>query len=124
MTPKQHKEFFFDFLKGLFPFEYASEPVKGQEIVLLVEGEKQTEEILANRDKLAVIDPDWDAFYQSFIKIDYAPETVEYIKFQVETGKELALVKQVINYLIKQNINSDKVYVVIGKDWGTDWLEV
>lgn len=117
MTPEQHLQFFFEFVKGsgVFTFNYSDEPVE-QTIAAIIEGAKVPK-------SGAVIDPDWDKVYESFLGLDFNPESVEYIKQLVEQKGAVSLVVETVKYLISKNIDSDKVYVVVGENWDTEWAD-
>lgn len=117
MTAEQHLHFFFEFVKGsgVFTFTHSDEPVK-QTIVAIVEGAKIPK-------TGALINPDWDKVYESFLGLDFNPESVEYIKELVEQDGAVSLVVETVKYLISQNIDSDKVYVVVGESWNTEWAD-
>ena len=117
MTPEQHLQFFFEFVKGsgVFTFNYSDEQLQ-QTIVAIIEGAKIPK-------TGALIDPDWDKVYESFLGLDFNPGSVEYIKELVEQEGAVSLVVETVKYLISQNIDSDKVYVVVGDTWNTEWAD-
>jgi hypothetical protein len=117
MTPEQHLHFFYEFVKGsgLFNFEYSDEPV---EQTIIAVKESAVADIPGG---FAVINPDWDKVYESFLKLDFNPEAVSHIKELLEEGEAVSLVTDTVKYLISKNIDSEKVYVAVGDSWDTDW---
>lgn len=129
MTPKQHERFFFEFIKnsGVFNFQYSDKKIKKQKVIALMD----TDEVdgkLEICDKLekegyAVIDPNWDDLYNSFINIDHNRDSVEYIKNLVDTTSAIDVIEGVVKKFIQSNIISDTVYVVTSARWKAEWAD-
>jgi hypothetical protein len=124
MTDMNPREAFFKFVKNhdLFAdLEFLDQPLEGQEIIA-VRGES------FEADDGVVIDPDYDEIINGFMNITYDRWAVNHVYNLVEFAKKsdkekqllaTALTEYIIIPLINSNINSEKVYFVIGHtdDW-------
>ena len=127
MTPEQHEEFLFTFVKnsGLFKFNYLDSPLENQKIIGIIADDKDGKLPLCQEMQdlgYAVIDPNWDLLYQSFLSIDFNDETLEYVKRLVEQDVSSVIIS-IIKEMINSNIDSEKVYVVVSDSWDKDWLD-
>jgi len=106
-----HKEVFFNFViqHDYFKDMFGTKPAD-QKIIAVV-GENDIAEAGA-----AVIDPNWDSIYESFINIDHDRESVDYIRSLLESydiNETQSYIDSLIKYIIGKGIAANKVYVHI-----------
>lgn len=113
----EHEQFFFEFIKNssVIDIKFSKTAIEDQVIVAVKEGAD------VKYGRSAVINPNWDDLYQSFINIDFNQDAVDYIKEKVEAGDALELVIGAVKYLLSCNVSTKTVYVVVGDTWETDW---
>lgn len=140
MTPAEHEQFFIEFVKQhdiMTHIKYREDKLEGQQIIgILVQEEPgpNNEQFniflgdLLREPNTIFIDPNYNAIYENFINIDFAKESVDYIKtvFESASTKE-QLLELILNLIIKKliasNIDASKVYFIIKPNWATDWLD-
>ena len=144
MTTKEHEQFFFEFVKAHDLLKHLSygDATQDQKIVaVLVNDDDASDRELETYvpyyadyikrfmiEGTVIIDPNYDNIYYNFINIDFAEESVNYIKSLVEsktTREEVTqiVVDLIIKPLIDSNIQANTVYIVVHSHWNTDWAD-
>lgn len=135
-----HEQVFFDFVKHhdiLQHIKYTEEKRQDQKIIGLQVGGEPGEDNdvfvpyvkeLMKQDDVVIIDPNYDEIYNSFLGIDYAQDSVQYITElfdSVDTREELLqlILNLIIKKLIASNIDAKKVYFRVKPYWDTEWCD-
>ena len=136
MTTVNHEQVFLEFVKHhdvLQHLTYSDSKIENQKIIGLLETVENDDIFIPFFNNLVqegdvLINPNYDELYNSFLKIDYNLESVQYIKTRVEniqTKEQLIdfLVSVIIKPLIASNINAKNVYFRITPSFTTDWCD-
>lgn len=133
MTNAEKEECFFQFIKGHDTLAHLTygDAIEGQQwVAILPSDESLIDGMIANlpEQNPVVITPDWDQVYENFINLDHNKEAITYIKGLVvglDTNKKIAnfITKHALQKIRDCNVQSDKVYVVISKDFAKTWFD-
>jgi hypothetical protein len=106
------------------------DPVEGQQWIGILTDEDESHTGYTDsltEEGYAVIDPNWDEMYANYLS-SIGHGNVEAIKAKVDaanTGKKLAnfVTKYILTPLKEENIQSEKVYVVISNNFTKTWFD-
>ena len=138
LTAEQHQQVFFDFVKGhdeLSDLSYTEERREQEIVGLMVKGNPEEDDIVflpfletLSKEDMAVVDPNYDELYESFLKIDHNLDSVEYMQSLVEENLDRTRIAKlavdlIVKPLIESNIDAKTVYFRVKPHWDLSWCD-
>ena len=116
-----HDEVFFNFIIQhdiLKHLQFGTKPV-GQKIIAIVGDDVTAIPFIGNlieSPSNAIIDPNWDAIYESFTQLDHGADSIEYIQSLLESydiNETQAYIDGLIKKMIEKGIEANTIYIRI-----------
>lgn len=116
-----HEEVFFEFVIQhdiLKHVAFGEKPI-GQKVIAVIGADEpatQTIGDLLKTPNTTIIDPNWDAIYESFTNLDHNKESIDHLQSLLESydiNETQTYIDGLVKKMIERGIVADKIYVRI-----------